>query len=813
MSAFRADIQALRAISVLLVLAFHVWPTGITGGYVGVDVFFVISGYLITGHLVREVASTGRVDLPGFYARRARRLLPAASLTLVTVGAATYVWMPRWTWATVAADMAASTVYAENWMLVRRAVDYHAQGQTPSPLQHFWSLAVEEQFYLGWPLLVAGVAGCWKRWQRVTSPVQDADDRGMNEAGISLNPPRRAYAFPMVSLCAISVAYAIFYTRVSPAAGYFMTLTRLHELGLGGLVGVWAAVAAGARPKAAGLPQSVKAPADPCVGPIQVRPYGRTLAAAAGLLTIGGSGFLYSPRLPFPGAAALVPALGAVGVIVAGEGGGTHALAPHLAHPWLQYIGDISYSLYLAHWPVVVVYPYMTGRPVDGNMGDGVLAVLVSLALAHGCKRFWEDRFRSHAVDQAGGKGGTLLSMLPGKEDGGQDIVSRPFGKLADLLCSFRRHPVVDALFMTALMTAATMTAAFTLHHQSQIVRAHTGAGSDLLAMNATKPANPVLLNSSAAAAPHHHQANLANQERCIDFFGTNASNPFPGAEAVLRGCPVLNDLPISDALAHMNDAATGRVHGRPHPNGRETLPRKPATPRGHVLVMGDSHAMDWSAPIALAGEWLGFTVKNRAKGRCAPSLVPFGKNPVHLPCVQWVAEGIDMAVRERPLAVVFVAFSDYDTPDPPAYNKSFNITPVADGVVQAAKRIIAADIPVLYIKTTPVMDELVPDCLAKEVARNPGSVDLSACSVDKKKGIKKNSPVDEAASVFPMMRGLSFDDYFCPNNTCSPVIGNVVVYRDRHHLTKKYALSLAPALEEKLVEAALHLKPVSSNE
>ena len=122
---------------------------------------------------------------------------------------------------------------------------------------------------------------------------------------------------------------------------------------------------------------------------------------------------------------------------------------------------------------------------------------------------------------------------------------------------------------------------------------------------------------------------------------------------------------------------------------------------------------------------------------------------------------------------------------------------------MQAAKRIIAADIPVLYIKTTPVMDEHVPDCLAKEAARNPGSADLSACSVDKKRK-KKNSPVDEAASVFPMMRGLSFDNFFCPNNTCSPVIGNVVVYRDKHHLTKGYALSLAPALEEKFVEAAL---------
>ena len=159
---FRADIQALRAIALLLVLAFHVWPARLPGGYVGVDVFFVISGYLITGHLVREVASTGTVDLPTFYARRACRLLPAASLTLVAVGAAAYLWTPASTWTSTAADMAASSLYAQNWVLVRRSVDYLAQDEPPSPLQHFWSLAVEEQFYLGWPLVVAA----WRRWRR-----------------------------------------------------------------------------------------------------------------------------------------------------------------------------------------------------------------------------------------------------------------------------------------------------------------------------------------------------------------------------------------------------------------------------------------------------------------------------------------------------------------------------------------------------------------------------------------------------------------------------------------------------------------------
>ena len=188
-----------------------------------------------TGHLLREVASTGRIDLPAFYARRARRLLPAATLTLVAVGVAAFLWMPAFTWKTVAADMVASTLYAENWVLVRRSVDYHAQGETPSPLQHFWSLAVEEQFYVGWPLLVAGVAACWRKRR------SNEDNKSANPGLLLQPPPRRAYAPPMgIAVCGLSFAAAVHYVRTNPAAGYFMTHVRLFELGLGGLLGVWA---------------------------------------------------------------------------------------------------------------------------------------------------------------------------------------------------------------------------------------------------------------------------------------------------------------------------------------------------------------------------------------------------------------------------------------------------------------------------------------------------------------------------------------------------------------------------------------------
>ena len=594
----------------------------------------------------------------------------------------------------------------------------------------------------------------------------------------------------MASLCAVSFACALFYARANPAAGYFMTLTRLHELGLGGLVGVW------------GVDRALKVPADGLSlgtdsrshrAPGRPRLCRRTLAAAAGLLAIGGSGLFYSPHLPFPGAAALVPALGAVAVIVAGEGvAATHALTSALAHPWLQHVGDISYSLYLAHWPVVVMYPYMTGRPVDGFAADGAAVVLVSFALAHGCKRLWEDRFRGRALDERRDEHGAFLATLSRKEVTGQAQAGRPSRKLFHLVSRYRQSPLVGAAYMAALMAATTLSASLALHRQG---RALVDADTDLPAFEPT----PLLLNSSGVLPQ------AAPLSRCTNFFGANASHPYPGAEVALHGCHTLNSVPIYDALSAMDEGTShGRVHGKPYPNALGTIPRNPAISRGHVVVMGDSHAGDWVKTFEVVGKRLGFNVTNLGKSSCPPTTTLLniasgaGVRP-YLECQDWIAKGVESIVQARPLAVIFAAYHNYAPHDNTA-----NASAVAAGVVQIAKRIVAADIPVLYIKSTPVMPEAVPDCLAREVKRTPGSVDLAACSVSKEVGIlSKKAPLEAAARMYPLMQPLSFDEALCKGGTCSPVIGNVVAYYDKHHLTRPFAQSLAPVLEQKLLGLA----------
>ena len=773
MSAFRTDIQALRAIAVLLVLAFHVWPSHITGGYIGVDVFFVISGYLITGHLLREVASTGRIDLPVFYARRARRLLPAASLTLAAVGIASYLWMPALTWTTVAADMVTSTLYAENWALVRRSVDYGAQGQTPSPLQHFWSLAVEEQFYLGWPLLVAGVTAARRR--RL-----GAKPTALPGMAPPL-PPLRTYALPMGMLCAFSFLSSLYYARTSPASGYFMTHTRLHELGLGGLLGVWA-VRVPAKTHAGsklGVPVTYLASQWP-----------RTLSAAAGLVAIGSSGFLFTPRLPFPGSSALVPVLGAVAVISAGEGvDNTHALAPILAHPWLQYVGDISYSLYLAHWPVVVVYPFITGRAVDDSFADGVTVMLVSWAIAHECKRGWEDRFRTRSKSA-------------------DDQESRPVLLRTSwwLVAGFTLGSILSAAILLQAKKHASMSTRFDVAHEIGDNRVCIGSTNTSLHNTLYLDAEAVVKDAVHTDATPFCQVPLSKvlpsidgarkegisfEQSCYHDFGTQ-----------LRFCD--GDGNITDhSKMYQADSQSG--HGSPVSVSKKTSPL--------ILLLGDSHVMNWLPAFAEVRRRRGWTLTGLSRRSCLAS--PVTKKYKELfprdggssvPCRTWLANAVAFIADQKPTAVFLTSVTKYQH-----YHQAFG-NGAEDALKEATKHvertiaeIRAAGIDVLAMKESPDIEDDVPTCLASAVQRLGEGNAIAACTRQAADCLQ-DGPLNRAAKNMKI-KMLSFDDAFCSvDGICPPIIGNVLAYRDQHHLTKTFAKTLAPALERRILAALPYL-------
>lgn len=352
---FRRDIEGLRGLAVSLVVLEHAFGQP-AAGFIGVDVFFVISGFLITGLLLREWRTTGTISLTAFYARRARRILPVALVALtVTVGAAFALWtLPR-ALATLL-DGVAGLASVENWHLITLGTDYLAADGGTSPLQHFWSLAVEEQFYVFWPVLIvaAGVAAVRGGWAR--SP------RTGRLGTVSFGTVA-LLAIAMVTVC--SMIYAGWRTDTAPTAAYFDSVARFWELGLG-------AVAAVVAPRLARCPLRF-----------------RRLAVLAGTLVILGSslalGTALLPSLGFPWPAAVIPVLGAV--LVVGFGGiGTERAGAVLTNPVAGWLGRISYSLYLWHVPVIVFAASLgwVSAPAGG------VVVLVSVGIAALSYRFIE---------------------------------------------------------------------------------------------------------------------------------------------------------------------------------------------------------------------------------------------------------------------------------------------------------------------------------------------------------------------------------------------------------------------------------------
>jgi peptidoglycan/LPS O-acetylase OafA/YrhL len=330
----------------------HAAASRLPGGFIGVDVFFVISGFLITGLLVGELERTGKISFLSFYARRAKRLLPAVAVVLATTLVLTYFFLPTTRWRNAGLDVIFSGVYAMNWRLSAQAVDYLAQDDAPSILQHFWSLAVEEQFYLLWPFLLVAVAGVAALLARLRPG----------------DPGTRKFYLLGLSLIGVpSLIWSIYLTHLDAAAAYFVTTTRLWELALG------AAIAILAR-RLARMP--------------------RTLGAAigwAGLAMIGIAAFVITPTTAFPGYAALLPTIGTAAVIAGGLVAGRIGPERVLGLRPVRAIGALSYSLYLWHWPLLIAAEAHWGHL---NSIRGLAVVAASFIPAVLTYRFVENPIR-----------------------------------------------------------------------------------------------------------------------------------------------------------------------------------------------------------------------------------------------------------------------------------------------------------------------------------------------------------------------------------------------------------------------------------
>jgi peptidoglycan/LPS O-acetylase OafA/YrhL len=344
----RRDVQGLRALAVVAVILNHLlgWPTG---GFVGVDIFFVLSGYLITGLLLREHDRSGTISFSGFYRRRAKRILPAAVLVLVVTVAVSFFLTPGARFVRTAWDSFWALLFSSNWNLALQGADYFQQDLLPSPVQHYWSLAVEEQFYFVWPWLMLGILAL-----------------GIRLFSWSHGRRRLAVGATIGVISVASFLYALQLTSADPNLAYFSSLDRAWELGVGALVAVFGVYFTS---------KSVLL---------------RTIMSWVGFVLVVASCFVVDPAEGFPAPRAALPIVATALVLLAGERGTQPYLWP-LTNRVSQYVGDISYSLYLWHFPVLILLlALMPGDNILYYAVASVIIILVSVLSYH----FVEDPIR-----------------------------------------------------------------------------------------------------------------------------------------------------------------------------------------------------------------------------------------------------------------------------------------------------------------------------------------------------------------------------------------------------------------------------------
>jgi peptidoglycan/LPS O-acetylase OafA/YrhL len=345
---FRPDIEGLRAIAVLGVLLFHASAPFMAGGYVGVDVFFVLSGFLITSLLIDERSRTGTLSLVRFYGRRARRLLPASALIVLLALLGAWLVGGPLVLRQVGADARSVASFTVNFRFAGQQTGYFRPTSRPSPFQHFWSLAVEEQFYFVWPGLLLLLAWGARNREAV----------------------RRRVLLFLAVLIPLSFLWCVLQTRSDQPHAFFLLPSRAWELGIGALL---------------------------AAAPIRaLRRSTATLLSVGGLALVVGSFVLLEETTAFPGWIVAAPVLGTAALLVVGAASPDALLPRMLSWRPLQQIGKYSYSLYLWHWALLVVVA-MAKHRVLSSFPKGALIVALSVPPAIASFHLLEDPVRRSA--------------------------------------------------------------------------------------------------------------------------------------------------------------------------------------------------------------------------------------------------------------------------------------------------------------------------------------------------------------------------------------------------------------------------------
>ena len=718
---FRPDIEGLRGIAVALVVLFHAGllshaSTQLTGGFIGVDLFFVVSGFLITGLLIRERERNGRISFSRFYARRVRRILPAAAVVLlITIplsnSLVTLVERPP-----VMQDAASAALSVAN-IRFAMTTDYF-NPVSYSPFLHFWSLGVEEQFYFVWPALLAIVA--WKF-------------------------PRAGAAVALSVVVVASFTASMLITNTSASTAFYMLPTRAWQLAAGGLLAVGAGSMGRIRSELRTVVKQLLAFAG--------------WAALAALIT---AAFLISNQdTPYPGTAALVPTIAGVLLIASGpEPAGPGIL---LRLPPIRFLGKISYSLYLWHWPILILGGLYLAGPLGTMTPVQALELAgLSVPVAAASWFFVEEPFRRGVIP------------LP-----------RP-----------SRVVAAGVAVMLAVALVGTM---FNFGAQSALAAL---AGPDATATPSyVARATPTPTPTDTPLPPN------------VTPGPTASPTPIPEMTPALTFAPS-QDPPTSFALTSSVRPALGKAatdYEQPwHDNclgWRVTTTPNPSSeciygnPSGSytVALVGDSHASALFPGVNEVAKAHGWKLITYMKIDCSfldlNDLVYYGPPTVAYPeCMTWNKNVIAKLQRDPP-DLVLISMSRWIFT---ANAGEENVNSEANALVREIRKIPASS-KVVIIQDPPLPTNInVPDCLGSYLN------DYRKCSYPRSVGYGSLMGSREQAAAKATGAGvIDLTAEICPgaaDDNCPVVIDNMIVWRDQHHLTATFSATLGPAIDEQLV-------------
>jgi peptidoglycan/LPS O-acetylase OafA/YrhL len=644
-------------------------------------VFFVISGFLITSQLARELRSDGRISFLTFYARRARRILPAAMLTLIVTAVASALLLNPLAAKRALDDVLSAMYFGANFHFAAEGADYFNAGLSPSPIQHFWSLAVEEQFYIVWPLLLVVSSLVWLRVRR-----RDRTERVRR-------PVIGAVVIVLAIVAAISLMASIRQTPTSPSWAYFSIVTRAWELAVGALVAL-------ALPLVARLDRRLAIP-----------------LSWVGLGCIALAAALFSRTSSYPGDSALLPVLGAAAVICGGSAVASRRLGAEalLRTPPFQRLGALSYSWYLWHWPALVLAPAVLGHALSEI--QAVAVAVLSLGLA-------------------------AMSFV---------LLERPIRRIEIVV----RRPALGLSVGAAL--AATAIAIVAL----------SGSLVGPLASTAAAPAR---------LAAHHKlsslRADLIAGARTVKV----PSNLRPRLTAMPSALPRI----IADGceLAYGRDQIKPCVYGDPGSHST-------------VVAFGDSHAGHWFDALNWISKRRHWRLVVLTKEGCTPAEVTF-RDDAHSLCARWREKAKARIASLHP-SLVIVSWARWIEPEakhkagvPTGYGGAWQ-----DGVADIFEFLRRSAKQVIFISDTPYLPQSAPDCVASHVS------DVRPCSNQRRAATIL--PTIKAAELRiakqEQIKSIDPTSWFCAPRVCPVIVGNILVYHDKSHMTNEWSRFIAPVL------------------